>query len=114
MLTIESLRGYGANVDEGLSRCMGNETLYLRLVNTVCDDKSFGLLAEAIQNKDYKTAFERAHALKGAVGNLSISPLYEEICELTDALRTQEDGDYSQMLQKVLEDRERLAALKNG
>ena len=114
MLTIESLRGYGANVDEGLSRCMGNETLYLKLVNTVCDDKSFEILAEAIDNKDYKTAFERAHALKGAVGNLSLSPLYEEVSELTDALRNQADGDYSQMLQKVLKDKERLSALKTG
>jgi len=114
VLTIESLRGYGANVDEGLSRCMGNETLYLKLVNTMCDDKSFDIMAEAIDNKDYKTAFERAHALKGAVGNLSLSPLYEEISELTEALRKQEDGDYSQLLQQVLEDKERLVALKSG
>ena len=29
MLTVETLKEYGANVDEGLGRCMGNKELYL-------------------------------------------------------------------------------------
>ena len=32
MLTLDALRQYGANVTEGLSRCMNNEAFYLRLV----------------------------------------------------------------------------------
>ena len=40
MLTIEKLKAYGANVDEGLSRCMNNETFYLRLVNMAADNLS--------------------------------------------------------------------------
>ncbi len=35
MMTIESLKEYGANVEEGLGRCMGNDALYLRLVATI-------------------------------------------------------------------------------
>ena len=31
MLTIEKLQNYGADVDEGLNRCMKNEAFYLRL-----------------------------------------------------------------------------------
>ena len=34
MLTIDSLRRFGANTEEGLSRCMDNEDFYLRLVNS--------------------------------------------------------------------------------
>ena len=41
MLTIEKLKAYGANVDEGLSRCMNNETFYLRLVNMAANDAGF-------------------------------------------------------------------------
>ena len=32
MITIDSLREYGANVEEGLARCMGKEEFYLMLV----------------------------------------------------------------------------------
>ena len=31
-MTIDDLRNFGANVDEGLARCFGNESFYLRLV----------------------------------------------------------------------------------
>ena len=33
MITVEELRSAGADVETGLSRCVGNETLYLKLVN---------------------------------------------------------------------------------
>ena len=113
MLTIEALRGYGANVDEGLARCMGNEQLYLKLVNVAFDDPTFGKLYEAMDSGDLKTAFESAHALKGVLGNLSLTPLYEAVAELTDDLRTADGSkDYSQQLLRVTEEKKRLDALR--
>ena len=114
MLTIEALRSYGANVDEGLARCMGNEQLYLRLVNVVFDDPAFGKLYEAMDSGDLKGAFESAHALKGVLGNLSLTPLYEAVAQLTDDLRKPDESrDYSQQLQRVTEEKRRLDALKD-
>ena len=49
MLSVEALREYGANVDEGLGRCMGNKDLYLRLVSTVKNKKSFGFLKDSLE-----------------------------------------------------------------
>ena len=77
MITTDKLRDYGANVDEGLARCFGNEELYLKLVATIPSEKNFGMLNEAIENKNLDQAFESAHALKGVLGNLSLTPLYE-------------------------------------
>ena len=34
MITLEALREFGADTERGLSMCMGNEALYLRLVGT--------------------------------------------------------------------------------
>ena len=113
MLTIEALRGYGANVDEGLARCMGNEQLYLRLVNVVLNDPTFEKLNEAMDSGDLKTAFESAHALKGVLGNLSLTPLYDAVAELTEDLRKPDGRDYSQQLQRVTEEKRRLDALKD-
>ncbi len=113
MLTIEALRGYGANVDEGLARCMGNEQLYLRLVNVALNDSTFEKLNEAMDSGDLKTAFESAHALKGVLGNLSLTPLYDAVAELTEDLRKPDGRDYSQQLQRVTEEKRRLDALKD-
>ena len=33
MLTIENLKEFGANVEEGVARCMGLNDFYLKLVN---------------------------------------------------------------------------------
>ena len=41
MLTIDALRGSGADVDDGLNRCMNNESFYLRLVGKALADGGF-------------------------------------------------------------------------
>ena len=112
MLTTDALRDYGANMDEGLGRCMGNEALYLRLVGTIFDDKAFDRLQESIHAGDKKAAFEAAHSLKGVLGNLALTPLFEPVCEITELLRAGEDADYEDRLAKILAERDRLAALK--
>ncbi len=44
MITIESLKKYGADVETGLARCMGQEAFYLRFVRMMLDDKNFSQL----------------------------------------------------------------------
>ena len=101
MLTIDKLNEYGANTGEGLARCMGNEALYLRLVGTVADQADFGKLGESIAEGDLRSAFEAAHALKGVLGNLSLTPLYEKVCEITELLRGQTETDYMPLLSEI-------------
>lgn len=89
MLTVEALRSWGADVDEGMRRCMNNEAFYIRLAGMSLEDKNFGRLAQAIAAGDAKAAFEAAHGLKGSTGNLSLTPIYAPICEITERLRGQ-------------------------
>ena len=65
MLTIQNLRAYGANVDDGVQRCLNDEGFYLEMVAAVFKDGNLSALEQALENKDAKTAFEYAHALKG-------------------------------------------------
>ena len=76
MLSIKALREYGANVDEAVKRCMNNEAFYLRMVKMAAADKNFE-----------KGAFEAAHALKGVLGNLALTPVLEPAVQLTELLR---------------------------
>ena len=95
-MTIDDLRNFGANVDEGLARCFGNESFYLRLVGMGLSDANFDRLKEAMAAKNTAAAFEAAHALKGSIGNLALTPLFNPISALTELLRGQTgpvDGD---------------------
>lgn len=111
MITIEKLQTFGANTEEGLGRCFGNESLYLRLVGMTPGMKEFGQLEEALAQKDYETAFAAVHNLKGALGNLSLTPLCEPIVKMTELLRARTEMDYSPMLSDILAKREELQAL---
>lgn len=112
MLTTEKLRQYGANVDEGLKRCVNNEQLYLTLVNRFLDQNTFPDLKAAIQDHDLEKAFHIAHSLKGVIGNLSLSPLYDVIYQMTELLRNRTEIDYSDYIQRYEMSYSLLAALK--
>ncbi len=111
MITLDALRAMGVNVDEGLSRCMNNEAFYLRLVGKALDDEGFAALQAALEAGGWSEAFEQAHRLKGALGNLSLTPLYEPLSALTELLRTRAAVEYEPLLAAILEKRCALRAL---
>ena len=53
-MTINDLKAYGANLEEGLSRCMNNESFYLRLVKMIPGDDNFRKLKEALEGYCYR------------------------------------------------------------
>ena len=110
-MTIDDLIAYGANVDEGLSRCMGNADFYLRLVGSLKNEQGFDNLKAAIEAGQLHEAFEAAHALKGVLGNLSLTPLYEPVSEITELLRAETQMDYTELLARIMQERERFLAL---
>lgn len=111
MITIESLKQYGANVEEGLKRCMNNEEFYLKLVTKAVDDASYDRLKAALDENDLDAAFEAAHALKGVSANLSLTPIYEPVYEITELLRSRTETDYSEYLKKITDKKDELKNL---
>ena len=113
MLTIDRLRAYGADVDEGMTRCLNNEAFYLRMVGLVLADANFDRLKAAMDAGDARAAFTAAHALKGAVGNVALTPISEPLCALTELLRGKdtpvEGGD--QLLEQIMSMREKALSL---
>ena len=111
MLTIDALKQLGVNTDDGLSRCMGNEAFYFKLIGKVVDDKNFEALEEAVAAKDLDAAFDAAHSLKGVLGNLALTPIYDPVFEVTELLRARSDIDYAPYLATISEKRKELVAL---
>ena len=111
MLTIDALKAFGVNVDEGLARCMNNEAFYLKLVKMAVEDGCFDRLAQAVDSQNKQEAFAAAHDLKGVLGNLSITPLYSLVSQITELLRAGEDVDYPSQVAALMEQRNKLKAL---
>lgn len=53
-------------------------------------DESFQLLTQALEAKDWPTAFRAAHSMKGVTLNLGLTGLAQASSELTEALRAGE------------------------
>lgn len=113
MITLETLQAYGADTQTGLARCMNSEAFYLRLVHMELEDPNFEKLAAALAAGDAKEAFEAAHAIKGAVGNLSLTPIFAPVSELTELLRgaasVPDTGDLARRVQTAFDELKKLA-----
>ena len=101
MLTIEQLNAFGADTKDGLSRCMEMEALYLRLIGMMEKDTHMAELKTALDQKDLQSAFEAAHALKGVLANLSLTPVLKPISEMTELLRARTETDYTALYEEA-------------
>lgn len=113
MMTLDALKTFGANTVEGMARCMDDEPFYLEMVELALEDQNFDALEDAMEARDAHAAFEAAHALKGSLGNVALTPIYEAACDLTELLRGKnevaEGGDV--LLGHIMALREKALAL---
>lgn len=49
--------------------------------------------------------------LRSIAGNLALDPLYDAVCEMVEPLRSGKEMDYAEMYKKIMEERDRLAAI---
>ena len=103
MITVEKLENLGCNTAEGLERCLNDESFYLSLVPGAFEKKRYEELEGLIKKADLKAAFDEAHALKGVLSNLAITPLFDCISEITERLRAGDQGDYTALLSRMWE-----------
>ena len=69
-------------------------------------------LKKALANDDLDKAFQAAHALKGVLANLSLTPLFDIDFEITELLRNRTKMDYSEYLEKYENKYSELLALR--
>ncbi|MBP5574184.1 MAG: Hpt domain-containing protein [Bacilli bacterium] len=101
MITVSGLKALGCKTDEGLQRCMNNESFYLMLVNKGLKDEDIANLKAAISSGDLQKGFEVAHAMKGVYGNLSLTPLFELSSKVCEHLRNEEQIDYAPLVDEI-------------
>lgn len=97
---IEELKEAGINTDEALKRFMNNEALYEKMLRKLPNSMNGKQVLEKIDADDVNGAIETAHTLKGVLGNLSITPLFEAYTDIVTLLRQ----DKPQEARKIVED----------
>ena len=77
---------YGADYNSTMARFMGKEAMYLKF----------------LEQQDYEAAFAAAHTLKGVVGNMGLTPLFNAVCAIVEPLRKREaPEDYNGLYQVI-------------
>ena len=81
MLSLDTLRAFGADVDDGLKRCLNNEAFYLMMIRKALPGISLSELKSALDGGDLTKAFELCHAMKGGQSVPDTAP---EPCQRND------------------------------
>lgn len=91
----------GIDPDDALKRLMNSETLYLRLLKKLLDDKTFSELKKAVEERDHELMFRASHTLKGVAGNLSLKTLYGLLISQVEFFRAGNDDEGIAMMDDV-------------
>ncbi len=89
----KQLEECGADVETTLKRFMGKDELYLKFLGKFPADQNYANLGTHLEAGAYEEAYKCAHALKGVVGNLGLTPIFEKVSALVEELRNKADAD---------------------
>lgn len=96
----------GGSYDEIMRRLLSEERV-VKYLGKFCNDKSFEMMTEEIDQKKWEDAFRDAHNLKGISVNLGLQNLFESSSQLCEAMRNGEPSvDIQPMYDQVKQDYE--------
>lgn len=93
MSMTEVLLEMGCDMEETMERFMDDQEFYVECFRKFVEDKELERLGTSIESEDLEESFTQAHCLKGTLGNLGLTPLYEKMVILVESLRV---GDVAQ------------------
>ncbi len=102
MSLIQELKDLGVNTDEGLERMGGNSSLYERMLVKLKDMIKESPVQMDFDCNNYEDIIDAAHTIKGASGNLAVTPIYELYSEIVKLLRAQQPEQAKKVLEESL------------
>ncbi|MDD2648962.1 MAG: Hpt domain-containing protein [Eubacteriales bacterium] len=108
----QKLMLYGADVKRALARFGGDRDIYRECIRLLIGGDSFQNLKSAVSEENVNEAFNVAHAMKGAAGNLGLEPMLEAIGEVVEPLRGGEKmPDLSRAIAEIERQRKQLEGI---
>lgn len=87
---LEKLNDFGCDTKGAINRLLNNEETYLVFLNKYKGTFHVDELGEYLKEEKYQEAFDCVHNIKGATGNLGLTPLYSAASNLTEKLRAKD------------------------
>lgn len=85
---LNDLRLNETDVDAAIDRLSGNAELYAQILAVFPSDTSMTDLENALDKRDWDSAFTAVHALKGLAANLGFIPLSHSLGEMVILIRS--------------------------
>lgn len=99
---LEQLEAWGCDVHGAMDRMLNDEEFYLCCLNSIARDPNFAALKQSLEKKEAGIAFDYAHALKGVLANVGLTPMYHKAVEIVEPLRQSDCDDlYDALLEKT-------------
>lgn len=108
---INELREWGCDIEGAMDRFMNDQGLYCTIFLNRPLLRSWGA---AIEAKDTKASFEKAHELKGVLANMGLSPMYTVTCNMVEPLRAGKMIGVEDNYAILMGDLEKLKKIING
>ena len=99
---LEELKSLGVYFDDAFTRLGGNEAFYKKMLGRIQSMLEATTVDPEFDANDYQGVIESAHAIKGATGNLSLTPLYKAYTDIVDLLRQGNPEEARKILIDVL------------
>lgn len=103
------LKDAECDVEGALARFLDDEDLYVQFYSELLDDEAFTNLGNALEEGRLYDAFEFAHTLKGIIGNMGLTPMFELVCDIVEPLRINTDDGVKEKYQELLKLREKFS-----
>ena len=106
---LDELKELGVNVEEGVERLGGNAAIYEKMLGSFLKMMKSYVVPLDFDGENYGDVIETAHAIKGAAGNLSVSPIYDSYAEIVNLLRSGQPQEARAVLKEILPVQEKIA-----
>lgn len=106
------LQEMGCEMEETMERFMDDQEFYVECFQKFIEDKELESLGDIIESRDLEESFARAHTLKGILGNLGLTPLYDQMVVIVEFLRKGDMQQASERYQRLMREWDRYKCLQ--
>lgn len=104
---IQDLAAEGCDMDKTMNRFLDDEAFYAECLGDMLMDPAFKELKKVLQAQDTKSAFEYAHSLKGIIGNMGLTSMFNAIVRLVEVLRAGSLEGTDEMYLQLMEEHQK-------
>lgn len=108
---LNELKVWGCDVEGAMERFLEDEELYYSCLEMLVEDEELKRLGEELEEGETEEAFDCAHTLKGVIGNMGLTPMFEIIVRIVEPLRTGRVENLEPVYEELVEAKDYLKGL---